>query len=544
MALAAQPGHPMQAWGEYLALRAALRKASLSHGEPRPRPSPASLKFANDQARRANDERLRQHQAWQQQASKDLAGLQLLADHILAQPALALVHEAARATMRRAAAQLTPRQRLAELSLVLDRAEADPYANDTLGDWRRLADDLLDEWNSEELVEPMRRRHEWFDWMRTVQGCNGTLLEFAYVHCDAERVHALERWQSAVKAGRPESRAWLLAALTTALRPTPALIEAGQRVPPGAVEYLGVQFHLVRLQRLAGQRDAARQRVDALLAKPPASLSALNQLRAERLALATDLQDAAPWLLRTPLAQWNSDTGVVATGTVARLAPVLLDNDGQLMLNARLSASDLLLLADAPSLTQALRVDLATAAWWRADLLGHGDLALRAAELSVRLLPRLAPLARDYAAAPTPTERRHFLWLASLRDFLSPVIPAEPVIKGADLKPEEQTASAWCRIAQVPAAGMPPLPPETAAELTRLRKVPPATAAFGEHVLQRLSLQPADRELPWLLYVTVQSTRGGCVGKDNGVLSRRAWNEQHARFKGDPWTAKTPYWYK
>jgi hypothetical protein len=240
----------------------------------------------------------------------------------------------------------------------------------------------------------------------------------------------------------------------------------------------------------------------------------------------------------------NSDTGVVATGTIARLAPELLDTDGQLMLNARLSAADLLLLADAPSLTQALRVNMATAAWWRADLLGRSDLALRAAGLSARLLPRLAPLARDYAAATTAPERRHLLWLASLRDFLAPVIPAEPVIQGANRKPEEQTASAWCKIAEVPAAGMPPLPQETAAELARLRAVPPATAAFGEHVLQRLSLQPSDKDLPWLLYVTVQSTKGGCVGKDNGVLSRRAWNEQHTRFKGDPWTVETPYWYK
>ena len=122
---------------------------------------------------------------------------------------------------------------------------------------------------------------------------------------------------------------------------------------------------------------------------------------------------------------------------------------------------------------------------------------------------------------------------------------------------ENTTASAWCNLTgpQSNPKSAPLREPNgpshlvgSAAalqhEIAELQKIPAATSVVGAHVLERLRLKPDDPDLPWLLYVTVQSTRGGCIGPDNGSISRKAFNALHRRFDNSEWAEKTPVWYR
>ncbi|WP_411879164.1 hypothetical protein [Polaromonas sp. YR568] len=553
--IGAQTGHPMQAWGEYLALRTSLRRLTLDtvwdaalrkllDGQG----TPEQKKIAHEVFKSHRD-------AWQQ---VQLAVLTARGNRILAKPALRPVHEPVRATLRRAAFLLTPVQRFDQLSDQLDDVQADPHANDALADWRRLANDLLD--GVAPPIEAMRAKHVWFDWMRTLQGCEGTLVRSDTVNCQVENGHAVARWEAAGKAARGEAAAWLVAALATAAEPTPELVQAAERVAQTAPEYLTVQYHLVRLQRTAGQTDPARSRAESLLAKAPQSTSAVNLLRRERFAMATGLEDAARFVERRVTGQSNPDTGQTRPSSAAEEPFAQIDEDGDRWLNERLSAAELLKLSELGTLSRPLRISLATAAWWRADLLGKPALANTAAERSAALLPRLGSLAKNYVAEADPQDKRHLLVMASLTDSLSPLVSAMPMVaRSNSAQPRDDvTASAWCGIGPQASGNAAarslrepngPQPQadsaqEVAAEMATLRKIPPATSFVGAHVLKRLELRPADPDLPWLLYVTVQSTRGGCVGRDNETLSRTAHAKLHLLYKKSEWAQKAPYWYK
>ena len=46
------------------------------------------------------------------------------------------------------------------------------------------------------------------------------------------------------------------------------------------------------------------------------------------------------------------------------------------------------------------------------------------------------------------------------------------------------------------------------------------------------------------LHLVVRATRYGCLDADSGNYFRRAFTLLHKRYPRDPWTRKTPYWFK
>ena len=528
--IAATPGHPMQVWGAYLALRSEMRRASM---EQPPR-DPA----------------------------QKLAALVARADRIQADAQLAPVHEPARATIRAARFRFTPHERMETLARWLDDPRNDPHRDSALGDWRRLATDLIETESLGSRIDegPLRRRHAWFDWMRTLQRCAlGEDAAQIAAACRSERQHAQARWQS---AGGAEKRAWLVAALTLAERITPALESAALQVPSTAPEALSVRYQLARLYRLAGRHDRAREVSGAALQGPQLadtqSDSARFLLEQERLASAASRDDATGFLQRKAAWQRDSDTGEMVERKDVR---ALLAADGMAWLNTRMAAADLLAIGSDPRLEAHVRAGIVGAAWMRADLLGQAQLATRAAR-AAQSFPGLRDAAAQYLAAD-PKERRHVLLLAALRLQLAPDVPASTAFveaqKATPDGEEQPTASMWCRIGGDTARGADPwnavveqvppprdLAPDPAArnrELAALRRLKTATGFIGDHALARARTHPGDPDLPWLLHVVVQSTRGGCVDADNRRLSRAAWRLLHTRYKTSPWTARTPYWY-
>lgn len=519
-AIGATPNHPMRAWGAYLALRSSTREAA------------ANIKFNSpDMTERAE-------------------ALAAQAQRILADASLAPLHEATRAAVRAMQARITPQARFEHISTALDQPRSDPYQLDYLGDWRVLAEEQVNMFRPERWAATAQR-HDFIDWIATLNGCDLLRKE----GCGKQRAHALEKWDALAATDTPAARTWLVAAIMLADTLPASLELAALRVKPAAPEYATVRYHLARSYRLAGQADRARAIDDAMLALSADSTAMRNLFLQERFALATSNAEAARYLMRQPLRSMDADTGESAPAREKAMPA----SDGRRWINGGLSAADLLQLAGDSALDQPVRHAIAAMTWLRADLLGQHDVALRAAAL-LEPDPAFREATREYRSASSAEARRHIVLLAALRlrittklDDYEPHLTA-PFSLSA---PVDTTASSWCgaRVAELnenadsdpekppPAPATATAPAQRAREFAVLDALPTATGFIGRHVLEHAAAQPNDPELPWLLYVVVQSTRGGCLDADAHTLSKQAFTLLHKRFPDNEWTRKTPYFY-
>lgn len=513
--IGAASNHPMRQWGAYLALRAAMREAA------------AQLKFnAPDMTERAE-------------------ALHAQAQRILDDPSLGALHEATRAAVRAMQARITPRARFEQISAVLDNPRNDPYQLDYLGDWRVLADDQLNLFRRDRSAE-LAQHHDFIDWIMTLNHCNFSDAD----KCVKDRTHALQKWEAT------GARTWMVAALMTSDGVLPAALElAALRVAPDAPEYPTVRYYLSRNYRLTGRAAKARAIDAAMLAAPTESASMRNLFLQERFALATSNGDAAQSLLRKVVQDRDGDTGESGKAPAARTPA----SDGRNWLNSALAVADLMELAQERKLDQPLRNAIAAMAWLRADLLGQRDAALRAAAL-LEPQAEFADAARAYQSVQTPAARRHTLVLAALRLRITTALGDYEPHMTRTFTPgtaADAVASNWCSVRATQEPGSydanpenPPAPPATAIdpaerarEFAALDALPTATGFIGRHVMQHALAYPDDPDLPWLLYVVVQSTKGGCLDADSHTLSKQAFTLLHQRFPHNEWAAKTPYFY-
>lgn len=543
-AIGATDKHPLRGWGEYLSLRVQARAAVYVPEEQRWNEAQAT----RNEAPEAAAARLAAQQ-------KKLAVIQAGMARLLANPELAPLHEASRAVGRSMQVHLTPTLRFAELSKLLDDPRSNPYTDDHLGDWRVLADDLLQSPSSPSQSsspspspsrDSLRGSAGFVDWILTIQ--------------QNQPAHALAQWQRYVKDGdQPRARVWLLASAMLSPRLTAEQEQAALRVPASAPEYLTLRHALARHYRLGGQADQARALSDAVLAGPvlaaAQSNSARNLFLQERFAVATSPTEAAKYLLRTEAIDLDPDTGELAKNRQARIN---IAADGQRWLNSGLSTADLLTVAAQTSLPADWRARIATAAWMRFDLLRQQEAALSAARQVEQIAPApgLAEVAAAYRKPQGAPERSHALLVGALKYGMSPMF-AGYALADAPREQEETRADMWCKMPSKAGAEymentaaeeslpMPSLG-DTAArdqELSRLAALKTATGYIGDAVMARAKAQPNDPDLPWLLYVTVQSTRGGCLDDDAKTLSKNAFALLHKRYGKTAWAARTPYFY-
>lgn len=551
--------HPLRSWGDYLSLRSQARAATFFEGD-KAVPQWQIKKEAHTPARLAA-------------AKATLDGIKASAEHILANPELASLHEASRAIVRSMQVRLTPDARFAELSKLLDDPRANPYLDDHLGDWRVLANDYLEAPTTDTPDTRARLRKDvaFIDWMQTVHQC----LEYqAKASCADERAHATDQWRHFNADGnKGMARVWLLATAMLSEAMPAEIEQAALKVPVSAPEYLSLRFALARHYRINRQAAQARAAGDAVLAS--ASLAASNSTSArnlflqERFAVATSPADAANYLLRKHSSDLDPDTGevkaVVMDEKTAQpiVEPAVLAGDSLRWLNGGLTVADLSALAANPKLDQATRIDVGVAAWMRADLLGQDEAALKAAQMIGQDSPALAPVMRQYQALASAPERRHLMLLSAVRYGLSPMIRNYRGTEGIVLRDSDSMlADQWCKIAmqQRPDSDgwqydgylsqehAPPMADtgNSAArdlELAQLGKLKTSTGFLGDYVMQRAAAVPNDPDLPWLLHVVVQSTKGGCLDPDASALSKKAFALLHKRFPRNEWTRKTPYFY-
>lgn len=564
--IGAADGHPLRAWGDYLALRSQGRAALYVPGTPDERWKAQTAQTPE------NPEAKAERQARQRQS---LADVQARIARILANPGLAARHADSRAIGRILQAKFAPLERFAQVSRSLDDPHNDPYLDDRLGDWLALADRLLE--GMAQLPADQRPESPLVDWILTVQQCRpyypDDRSEFAAKVaslCTPSRAHALERWRHHAQGGNgAQARAWLFAYAMIAGAVTPDVEQALLQVTPSAPEYLTVRYALARHYRLAGQAAQARALGEAELTgavlSTTASDSARNLFLQERFAVATSLKDATRYLLRSRGYRIDGDTGEPAAVqdpyTVARGR---LGADGKRWINTGLAASDLLAIAADQQLPAEERGRLGLVAWMRFDMTGQYDAAAKAAQQVEGDAPELAPMLRRYRALASHRERHHWLLLNAVRYGLGPMrntwaAPVPYVPREID----ETRADMWCKMPSTVGTEYqehgwmeqtvwieqaPPMPQlgdaaRRAAELAQLGALKTATGYLGDHVLQRVTTAPNDPDLPWLLHVVVRSTRGGCLDDDAKALSKQAFTVLHKRYGKSVWAKKTPYFY-
>ena len=494
--IGATRGHPMQGLGAYLALRSDIRRALA----------------VQEKALAPRDKEAR----WLEQR-----GAAILAD-----ASLAPMHEPTRALLRSMRARLTPEIRLEELNRYLADPAADPFAQDRLGDWAVVIDD-------DKLKAG--KHYDFVDWIETLRACD----QRNNPTCAVQARHALERWQ------KTRARTWLTAAMMLSQSLPPELERAALEVGADDPSWLTVHYHLARLYRLAGRQQEARAIGEAALQRK-LSPGTRNLFREERFAVASSVKDAAAWLLRTNVDFAKND---------AEQKEDMINDDGLLWFKVGLPVAGMVELARVDTLPKPVRARAAGAAWLRVSLLDMPEQGNQAAELAAQLVPELAASAQRYRRAASSAERRHIALVASLRFGLSAQLDMspQPVVRRND---DEITASGWCkfdgkefsqggderlawRFPAMPATGA----AEAGQELARLAPMKTATGVVGDDVLQWLGSHPKDPELPWLLYVVVQSTRGGCLDPDAGSLSKKAFTLLHKRYPGSEWAQQTPYFY-
>lgn len=494
--IGAAKGHPMQGLGQYLALRSDIRRA-------------LALKETSLAAR-----------------DKDARWLEQRGGAILADASLAPMHEPTRALLRSMRANLTPEIRLEELNRYLDNPAADPFVEDRLGDWAIVIDDPK--------LKPARQ-YDFIDWIDTLRSCDLR----ANPTCSAQAAHALERWQ------KSKARTWLTAAMMLSQSMPPELERAALAIGADDPSWVTVHYHLARLYRLAGRQQEARAIGEAAL-KRKLSPGTRNLFREERFAVATSVNDAGAWLLRTNVDYAKHD---------ADQKEDMINDDGLLWFKTGLPVAGMIELARVETLPKPLRAHAAGAAWIRASLLDMPEQGAAAASVLAQLVPELAAPVQRYQRAASSAERRHIALVAALRFGLSAQLDMAPQ-PVASRNGDEVTASGWCkfdgkefeqaaderlawRFPAMPAIG----DADARAELARLAPMKTATGVVGDDVLQWLDSHPKDPELPWLLYVVVQSTRGGCLDPDAASLSKKAFTLLHKRYPGSEWAAQTPYFY-
>ena len=368
-----------------------------------------------------------------------------------------------------------------------------------------------------------------FDWIRAFE---------ASIDPPKDPAYALRRWKET------HSELWLVPAILNAKPQDPdalALVEAANRVPETSPAYNTATFHAIRLTIDAGKADAARSRLDQLLAKPRPLASVGNAFRGQRLSLSTDFDDFLRWAPRRPIGYmeedlWDDDPGVDGS-------PVL-DNDSVAIFNRDASLARLAQAAESTLLPPPVRADLALVTMTRALILGDDKVAAQMLLVIARAHPAWAADLKAYTVAPAAEKR-----------FAGDLL----IERHAEFRTDQSNwpnDGWWCP--SKPATAPPdPLTAhifsgdelKTAMQQDqRITDAGSAQAFIAPTVMAWAKAHPSDpqRSVEALARI-VKMTRYGCrylEGLNNGPISKAAYDMLHQKYPASNWAKTTPYWFK
>ncbi len=382
---------------------------------------------------------------------------------------------------------------------------------------------------------------------------------------DEAKHHAVDKWK------QTKSLPWLVAAIASIDEKDPnanaILAEAAKHENSPAKWTL--LYHANRIGMAQGKGAKVRADLDKLLANPPADipLGTLNKFKTQRLVLAQNLGDIAKFGVQTPLS--NCSNGgteqvpddmdeIVKSGKIKKEDPLFTTATGN-MLISKLPMSALKQLSSNTSIPAPLRNNLAWTSWVRAVLLGDDNTAKDLAPIVKALNKAKTKYVDAYLAAATPEDKK-FSAVNLMLHFSS----AQPTASSGS-EPEDAfgDASGWWW-------GAPPIneasnsdsedssaddtniepafltaaqKAELKAQLGKLSKVEAAPNYFAKVVLPFAKAHPTDARVPEALHFLVSATHYGSTDDATKAFSKQAFSILHTKYKTDPWTKKTPYFY-
>jgi hypothetical protein len=491
---------------------------------------------------------------------------------VLSDRSLAKVHPASTKLLSLVRLRLHPDLRLRELAQTLMKKDDETLKQD-LWDYTILLDDFVVEEDSDQkkTFPDELRKDDVTDWIVSVEAGGKSATE-----------HAVERWRAT------SSTPWLIAALAKVSATDPqagALLTSAAKIGPSSPAFPSAAFHQIRLNVESGKLDQARAMLDDLLAKHRARvpLTSVNLFLGQRMRLAANLEEVLKFAQRMPSGfSWGEDDREMLAEPSedseldkSLAGQTLFDTDGAELLNAKLPLSVLQQAATSKVLPERLRRDVAQATWLRAVVLDDPRVAKQLAPNLKTLAPESAPLLDDYLAAQPEDARKFSAIYAWLKlPGLQPIAHSGIGRRSALDKQDEYRDNWWCAAAMSTATGT-----DEAKETTEKKDESAASvaakselqfpsflseaekAAAGKEAAQLAFLgaapnylcrqviawvekHPTDPRAAEALHLAVKSTRYGCTDKQSGKWSKAAYDALHLRFPNNPWTKKTPYWFK
>lgn len=530
-AIAADSSSPWQRNAVYLVARALIRKGSLGPAE-------------------------------QKQESLSAAEAQL--QKILADKKSSSLHAASTRLLNLVRLRLRPAERLNELARILTAKTENQNLKQDLWDYTFLLDGYLEEDEVEPKPQEVPKSEDLTDWITTFQTSSAGVRE-----------HALERWRAT------HANTWLVASLTALEGKDPKtaeLIAEARKVPSSSAAFASARFHAIRLLMESNQNAEARTLLDQTLKSERASFdeSSLNLLIGRRMLLANSLAEFLTDATRVPAAlSWNDDGREVPaddeeTSTTAKSqkGKPFFDVDAARALNQQLPLSVLKEAVSSDALPAGPRRDLAQAAWLRAALLGDTKTADELVPVLGRLVPEISGLLNNYRSTVPPDEKKFAAIYAWLKlPGMDPVVDAGLGRETPLNQQDSYRDNWWCSSYLPPAtetdeeksevveftATTNAAPPRfvTPAEVERGAKEWSSLKALGtapnyitRQVIQWANGHPKDPRVPEALHLAVKTTRFGCTDKNSSRWSKAAFDFLHRNYPTNPWTKKTPYWFK
>jgi tetratricopeptide (TPR) repeat protein len=498
-----------------------------------------------------------------EQKQESLSGAEAQLRKILADKSLGSLHAASARLLNLVRLRAHPAERLKELAQALTTKTNNPDLKQDLWDYTVLLDGYMERDEEETTITAtVPKGEDLTDWIATFQDTS-----------KAAEDHAVSRWQAT------HSNQWLIAALSLIdgqHAKASELLADAVKVNSRSAAFAAARYHAIRLLVETGKSTEARTLLDQTLKTDRAHFdeSALNLLTGQRMLLANSLDEFLTDATRVPAAlSWNDDgrelpleNSEASDETKSQIGKPFFDVDAAKAINQQLPLSLLKEAASSKVLPIGPRRDVAQAAWLRAALLGDTKTADELTPVLVSLFPDLAALLNDYSSTAQPDEKKFaaiYAWLKT--PGMEPVVDAGVGRETPLTQQDSYRDNWWCSAYFVPATaeenreviqftavttGKPPRfisPADTARaekEWTTLSTLGTAPNYIVRQVIQWANTHPNDQRVPEALHLAVKTTRYGCTDKESARWSKSAFDLLHRKYPNNPWTKKTPYWFK
>jgi hypothetical protein len=525
-AVAKDEESPWAPYGEYLAARAMVRKATLTTTND------GKLEMAGLRATQANLERT--------------------------------LHDSQSGAMREATQRLLdyvrfrtePEKRVVELEQLMTQLDPGPDFKQHL-------------WDYVLLISRGERAEDLSDWIKTFY--TGRTYEHPLgaprPSENEDAKHAMERWRE------KHSLAWLIAALDLSDpkdASTAELLKAAEKVPITSPGYISVRYYALRTMARGKEHEAARKELDSWLSRPESEMphGTSNLFNDERQRLSTSLGDFLTHAAEVP-AQigLDMDGSDLAGDDKQPLTERAKKDKGKAFFNdysaqilaQRMPLELLVKSAKALTLPTPLRRELARSTWTRATVLGNMAAADQLQPVIAEVDKPLWNAMEPYRSAKTNEEKRFAAALVTLQNpGLSPYVRTGLLRSATLAEIDNFRDNWWCEPVNdgsarirtdldpgVSAPSFLPVNEMTQLDLEngRLAEAAVAPNFLADEVLVYARSHPSDVRMPQALHLVVRSTRYGCTDAETTKWSEKAFRLLHERYPKSEWTMKTKYHY-